>query len=89
MLSWEITVHGRVQGVGFRHFVYNCARSCSLKGYVKNQTDGTVFIIASGEKAGLETFCGFLRAGNRLSVVRQLDVSELTHGVEYNDFEIR
>jgi hydrogenase maturation protein HypF len=36
----RIKVQGIVQGVGFRPFVYRCARDLSLSGYVRNTTDG-------------------------------------------------
>ncbi len=42
---FKIVVTGRVQGVGFRPFVYRLAKSMGLKGYVKNVGDGTVEIL--------------------------------------------
>jgi hydrogenase maturation protein HypF len=50
-----ITVHGIVQGVGFRPFVYGCARRLGLCGHVINSGQG-VEIIASGPAAALDTF---------------------------------
>ena len=45
----KITVKGIVQGVGFRPFVYNLAKSLNLKGYVINSSKG-VTIEIEGEK---------------------------------------
>jgi len=55
-----IAVRGVVQGVGFRPFVYNAARSCGLSGFVLNQTD-TVRIEVQGRTEALERFLERLR----------------------------
>ncbi|MEQ6376041.1 carbamoyltransferase HypF [Bacillaceae bacterium S4-13-56] len=38
--SYEITIRGRVQGVGFRPFIYQLGKSLDLKGTVQNNMDG-------------------------------------------------
>ena len=50
MQAFKILVSGRVQGVGFRPFVYNLARSLKLSGYVRNDAKG-VEIVVEGKKA--------------------------------------
>jgi hydrogenase maturation protein HypF len=50
---WIIKVNGIVQGVGFRPFVFNLAQRYSLKGFVRNQSDG-VLIEIEGEKDSLQ-----------------------------------
>jgi hydrogenase maturation protein HypF len=50
-----IFVHGIVQGVGFRPFVFNLAARLQLGGFVKNQT-GSVLIEVEGEPPSLERF---------------------------------
>lgn len=50
-----LTVGGRVQGVGFRPFVYRLAHQLGLHGWVRNEA-GTVEIWAQGAAAALETF---------------------------------
>jgi len=44
----HVVVHGRVQGVGFRWFVRTEARRLGLAGWVRNLSDGTVEMRASG-----------------------------------------
>jgi acylphosphatase len=51
-----ITITGRVQGVGFRYHTQKKAEQFNIKGFVKNQPDGTVYIEAEGEEIDLERF---------------------------------
>ena len=50
-----ITISGRVQGVGFRPFVYRLAHQHGITGWVRN-VDGAVEIHAEGEAAQLQRF---------------------------------
>ena len=65
----KIDVFGRVQGVGFRHFVKQYAQDLGLKGFVRNKDDGSVFIVAQGEKGDLEEFLRRVQEGPHLSKV--------------------
>lgn len=51
----QIRVHGIVQGVGFRPFVYNLAQNLGLSGYVLNSSAG-VLIEVEGDSAPVEFF---------------------------------
>ncbi|MDR2204915.1 MAG: carbamoyltransferase HypF [Flavobacteriaceae bacterium] len=48
MQTSEIHISGRVQGVGFRPFIFNLAEKFGLKGFVSNDRNG-VIIVAQGE----------------------------------------
>ncbi len=50
----SITISGRVQGVGFRFSAVNKAQALGLKGFVKNNRDGTVYIEAEGPPENLQ-----------------------------------
>jgi hydrogenase maturation protein HypF len=50
-----IAVHGIVQGVGFRPFVYGLAFRLQLRGFVRNQTGG-VWIEVEGDPPSLDHF---------------------------------
>jgi len=54
-----ITIGGRVQGVGFRPFVYRLAHEHGITGWVRN-ADGAVEIHAEGEPAQLQRFSAAL-----------------------------
>lgn len=50
----DITVTGRVQGVAFRHDTVREAESLGVTGWVRNQPDGSVRMVAEGERDQLE-----------------------------------
>jgi len=55
-LTRRYLVTGRVQGVGFRWFVVECARREGLAGHVRNLPDGGVEAVADGDLEGLTRF---------------------------------
>ena len=59
----DITVTGRVQGVGFRWHTVRQATALELAGWVRNQPDGSVRIVAEGERPALEALLGWARQG--------------------------
>ena len=59
----HLIVHGRVQGVGFRHFVTREARALGLAGTVRNQPDGTVEVEAEGGAGALAELVATVRRG--------------------------
>ena len=73
----HIDVHGIVQGVGFRPFVYNLARSLGLSGFVFNSSAGVTIEIEGGE-AEIVRFIEALRAEPpQLAAVASIAVSEV------------
>jgi len=73
----RITVHGIVQGVGFRPFVYNLAQRHSLVGHVSNDSAG-VTIEAEGEQDALDICLRALREESPpLAVIERVDWTPL------------
>ncbi len=68
----KITIHGLVQGVGYRWFADRSARKFDLKGYVENLPDGSVFLEVEGEKNDIEKLIEILRKGPQLSKVEHV-----------------
>jgi len=59
----EATIHGRVQGVGFRYHVCRVAASLQVSGWVANQRDGSVAVVAEGSPDSLDRLEAVLREG--------------------------
>ena len=68
-------VRGRVQGVGFRWFVEREAHLLGIAGWVRNNADGSVEVLAIGSREQLLGLQSRLRAGPRAARVD--DVQEL------------
>lgn len=70
-------VRGRVQGVGFRWFVWREAERLGLGGFARNLGDGTVEVVSQGPDEALDRLEAALRRGppgSRVDALEQLDV---------------
>lgn len=80
---------GRVQGVGYRHFVETCARATGVHGYVKNLPDGTVKIVAESSPAALADFIRFAQARDTPPIhVEALTVQQGPATGEFHGFRV-
>ena len=59
----HVFVKGMVQGVGFRAFVLEQALSLGLSGWVRNRWNGSVEVLAEGDRPRLEALLAALRKG--------------------------
>jgi len=69
-------VRGRVQGVGFRWFVEREAHMLSIAGWVRNNHDGSVEVLAQGTRDQLAGLHSRLREGPRAARVDAVEVSD-------------
>src|SRR5689334_14717673 len=73
----RICVHGVVQGVGFRPFVYTCAAALGLTGSVRNDSAGAV-IEVEGETSALDEFANRLVGSPPpLAVIESVDTQDI------------
>jgi acylphosphatase len=86
--SATIKISGRVQGVGFRYFCYRRGVACGLAGWVRNDPDGSVSILAEGDRAGIERYIEELKAGPPAAVVADVDVDWREFSGRHSSFEI-
>jgi acylphosphatase len=80
---------GRVQGVGFRYFVWRTAEEIGIDGWVRNRADGSVEALVRGTGHDLERFQRRLEEGPRWSRVTSIAVSEEADEEVRKGFEIR
>ena len=66
-------VRGDVQGVGFRYFVQRRAHQFGLSGWVRNNDDGTVELVAEGSRDALEKLKQAVEDGPRAARVDRVD----------------
>ena len=89
MLRIALTITGRVQGVFYRANARVQATELGLAGWVRNVSDGSVEIIAEGEKLMLEKFIKWCKIGSPSSRVDNIEVKWQTATGEFKNFAIR
>ena len=72
----RFVVRGRVQGVGFRWFVEREAHMLGIAGWVRNNHDGSVEVLAMGTRDQLLGLRGRLHQGPRAARVDDVEESE-------------
>lgn len=83
------SITGRVQGVGFRHFTMRTARRLNdVTGWVKNEPDGSVTLVAEGPVPELEELHGAVQEGPRAARVQSVDKTIQPATGEFNDFTV-
>ncbi len=85
----EVTVRGLVQGVGFRWFVSRAASTTGVTGWVANQPDGSVAVVAEGDPDALEALVAALHEGPPGASVSSVEVRDRIPTGSYGRFEIR
>ncbi len=88
-VSADIVVSGFVQGVGFRYFVLHQATNLGLKGFVENEMNGNVRIVAVGERSLIEDLLTVVKIGHRSAQVREVKVQWKKPDRLFERFEIR
>ena len=84
-----LNITGKVQGVGFRYFCNQQAENLSLKGWVKNEGDGSVSLEAEGDQQSLNKFFSVVSKGPHYSHVDSVKRKELPPISKEKNFSIR
>lgn len=84
MVAYKIKIYGKVQKVGFRKFLFAHSFDLNIKGYVKNEEDGSVFVYAmSDTEENLQSFITLCKKGPDRAEVKFVEVEK----AEVKDFE--
>lgn len=74
----RVVVTGRVQGVGYRGWTVERARTAGLVGWVRNRRDGSVEALFHGPAAAVAAMVEACHLGPSAAQVRRVEVSEAT-----------
>jgi acylphosphatase len=85
----HVTVSGRVQNVGFRHFTAQRATRLALSGWVRNTPDERVVELeAEGDEAAVEAFTAALRRGPSGARVESVEVRTIPPTGDITGFRV-
>lgn len=87
-IARRFLVSGRVQGVGFRYFVYDAARREGVAGYVRNLPDGRVEALVEGEMEAVTRVERAIRLGPGGARVEHVEADVLTPSGEHTSFKV-
>ena len=82
-------VSGIVQGVNFRYYTARQAETLGVTGWVANQWDGTVQVVAEGTRAQLEALLEWLEHGPPSARVDGVEATWEEPTGEYTTFRVR
>jgi acylphosphatase len=87
MKAVKVIIYGKVQGVGFRNFVFLHAKRLNIKGYVKNNPDGTVEAVFEGDEDTINRMIELCKKGPERARVDKIDIKDIEIK-NYQDFRI-
>jgi len=88
MITRNLRITGRVQGVFYRDWFVEQARGIGVTGWVRNRADGSVEAMVSGSPGMIEAIVARAHQGSPPSRVEDVVVSEVPEEV-FDRFEKR
>jgi acylphosphatase len=89
IVARRYVIAGRVQGVGFRWFTHDAAAREGVHGWVRNLADGSVEVVAEGDRTAVDGLEAAVRRGPSSAHVERFDVEEIAPAGRTTGFEIR
>lgn len=88
MKQVNLKIYGQVQGVFYRAEAQKKALSLGIFGFVKNEPDETVTIIAEGEEDKLKELIEWAKIGPELAQVTRVEEFWQKATGNFNDFKV-
>jgi acylphosphatase len=88
MKRLNATISGLVQGVSYRYYTRREATRLGITGWVRNERDGSVQVVAEGDEDLLVAFRGFLERGSPAARVAAVKSSWSPATGEFNSFDV-
>ena len=89
MIRVHLTIIGGVQGVFFRAHTEEKARELGLTGWVANESDGTVSVVAEGPENKVNDLIDWCHGGPSTAQGEKVKVDYETYTGEFEEFSIR
>lgn len=90
-MNQRITVRyeGRVQGVGFRFTVVNLAQELDVTGWIRNEFDGSVSMVAEGEENQLMALLQSIKRSHLERYITNEQIVDSATSGEFASFGVR
>ena len=88
MKRYRCIVKGKVQGVWYRKYLSEMAVAEGFVGYVRNLPDRTVEAVVDTDEEGLERFRKLLEKGSPMSIVTEVECTEMPLDTPFNSFKV-
>lgn len=87
-MNKKYKVIGKVQGVFFRKSTQQKAHELGIKGWVRNEEDGSVMTVVQGNDAQLQSMEDWLKVGPERAEVKQLLLLDEGYDRKLDGFEV-
>ena len=85
----RVVFHGRVQGVWFRAFTSEQAKTAQLTGWVRNLANGSVEALFEGDRDKIEVVIEKCRQGPPSALVENTDIAWEQASGDFTSFKVR
>ena len=90
MIRVRLIISGRVQGVFFRdHTVNKAEKLGDITGFVANEADGTVVLVAEGPENKVNDLVDWCYSGPSTAQVEKVEIEKQEYSGEFDSFDIR